>query len=247
MNTTPSHSPELVLCELGTTDVAGLETFSPFCLKVHRALSLTGLRYTRRHADNPAAHRAHSPTGQAPVLLVDGRAVPDSTPILRELDRLVPGVLFAGLTPAAHAEAWLWEELADTALNGFVVAARWADPDNWPSVKAAYFGSMPGPVRAVVPGLIRRSVLKALISRDVTRAGLPACWERYERLLDQLEARAPRVGYWMGAAPTVADLALFAQLHGLRNRHTAKQAVMIAARPALSAWLDRVDAATRPG
>ena len=33
-------SAPLTLCELGTTDVPGLESFSPFCLKAHRALRL---------------------------------------------------------------------------------------------------------------------------------------------------------------------------------------------------------------
>ena len=31
----------------------------------------------------------------------------------------------------------------------FLVAARWADEENWPGVKSAYFAGMPAPVRAV--------------------------------------------------------------------------------------------------
>lgn len=237
--------PELTLCELTTTDVGGLESFSPFCLKTHRALKLAGLKYTSRHAGNPAAHKPLSPTGQVPVLLVDGRAIADSTPILREIERLRPGTFERGLDARARAEAWLWEELADTALNGFLVAARWADDANWPLVKNAYFAAMPGPVRAVVPALLRRNVLKALHARDIWRAGPEACWTRYEDLLDRLDARAPATGFWMGEAPSVADVALFGQLHGLRNRYTARQSAMIASRKALTAWLDRVDAITK--
>lgn len=237
--------PELVLCELGTTGIEGLETFSPFCLKTHRALKLAGLRYTSRHAENPASHKPLSPTGQVPVLLVDGRAVADSTPIHREIERLRPGTFERGLDARARAEAWLWEELADTALNGFFVAARWADETNWPLVREAYFAKMPAPVRAVVPALLRRNVLEALSARDIWRAGPSACWARYEDLLDRLDARAPAEGFWMGPSVSVADVALFGQLHGLRNRYTARQAAMIAARKALSAWLDRVEVATR--
>lgn len=243
-STTTTTAP-LTLCELGTTDVPGLESYSPFCLKAHRALRLAGLRYTRRHADRPDAHSAHNPVGQVPVLLVGERAVADSTEIVREVARLAPGTLDGGLDARARAEASLWEELADTALNGFVVAARWADDDNWPLVRGAYFAAMPAPVRAVVSALLRRGVLKNLVARDVWRAGPDACWRRYEALLDALDARAPTEGYWMGPAVTYADLALFAQLHGLRNRYTARQSSMIAARPRLTAWLDRVDAATR--
>lgn len=244
MKNAPASQPSLVLCELGATDVAGLESMSPFCLKAHRALALAGLTYTSRHADRPDAYRAYNATGQVPVLLVDGRPVADSSAIVRAVMALAPGALDRGLDGRSLAEAWLWEELADTALNGFFVAARWADDANWPAVRDAYFAAMPAPVRAVVPALLRRNVLAALRARDVWRAGPDACWARFDALLDRLDARAPAEGYWLGAAPSFADAALFAQLHGLRNRYTARQGSMIAARPSLSAWLDRVDAAT---
>ncbi len=134
--------------------------------------------------------------------------------------------------------------LADTALNGFLVAARWADEDNWPRTEAAYFGAMPTPLRWILPGRLRAGVLKILVARDIWRAGPAACWARYEQLLDSLDARAPLDGFWIGPKLGVADVALFAQLHGLRTRVTPGQRASIAARPRLSAWLDRVDAAT---
>ena len=43
----------------------------------------------------------------------------------------------------------------------------------------------------------------------------------------------------------MADIGLFAQLHSLRSALTPWQREQVEARPALRAWLDRVDAATR--
>ncbi len=141
--------PQLTLLELQESPRPDLESYSPFCVKIHRALKLAGLPYARRGASRPDAHRRHNPTGQVPVLLIGQpggeEAVADSTRILRRLVQLSPERL------PAPTEAWLWEELGDTALNGFLVAARWADDRNWPGVSQAYFSSMPGPVRAVVP------------------------------------------------------------------------------------------------
>ena len=97
-------TPDLTLCELGPSPIAGVESHAPFCLKVHRALKLAGLRYTSRHAENPAAHRLN-PTGQVPILLVGARAVTDSTAIVHEIDRLRPGVLDRGLDARGQAEA----------------------------------------------------------------------------------------------------------------------------------------------
>ncbi len=233
------RSPELVLCELGDTGLAEFESFSPFCLKAHRALKAAGLVYRRRHGAQPASFAWHNPARQVPVLLVDGNPVADSTEILRWILALRPGAL------AAVAEAWLWEELADTALYGFVVAARWADDRNWPRTRAAYFAKMPSLLRAFVPDRIRKRVLTNLHARDVWRAGAERCWARLEALLDQLDARAPERGWWCGGSLSVADVALFAQLHSLRTPLTPPQAAAVAQRKRLSAWLDRVHEETQ--
>jgi glutathione S-transferase len=88
-------------------------------------------------------------------------------------------------------------------------------------------------------------VVKGLVARDVWRAGPEACWKRFQVLLDQLDARAPEHGFWLSGPLSVADLALFGQLHSLRTPLTPWQAGEVARRLKLSAWLDRVDSATR--
>ncbi len=238
-------APSLVLCELADAAHHGVESHSPFCLKAHRALRLAGLPYQRRHGRSPGDFRAHNPAAQVPVLLVDGAPVCDSTRILERIDALT-GALTRDLDPRARDEAWLWEDFADTSLNGFLVAARWADNRNWPSVREAYFGAAPWPVRALVAPRLRSNVVKNLVARDVWRTGAGACWERFGRTLDHLEARAPAQGFWVGPRASVADVALFGQLHSLRTPLTRPQAEAVAARPALAAYLDRVNEATSP-
>lgn len=136
---------QLTLWELGAGG-GDSECHSPFCLKVHRALCLLGLAYTRRRASSPEVLRRMNPTGQAPVLVIDGVVVVDSTSIV---------------------------------------------------------------------------------------------------VLDALEARAPYEGFWLGTGrPTIADIALYAQLHALRSPLTPLQAREVLVRPRLSDWLDRVGDAT---
>jgi glutathione S-transferase len=242
MNTT---QPSLVLCELAETGIPGLESFSPFCLKAHRALRAAGLAYERRHLTRPDEVKAYNPQAQVPVLLVDGAPVPDSTNILQRIEQLTGGALTRGLDPAGRAEAWLWEELADGPLNGFLVAARWADDRNWPVVREAYFKGAPGFVRALIVPRIRARVLKGLHARDIWRAGPDACWSRFLTLLEQLDARAPEHGFWVGSAISVADVALFGQLQSFRTHLTRFQGDQLALRGRLVAYLDRVDRATR--
>ncbi|MEO1273696.1 MAG: glutathione S-transferase C-terminal domain-containing protein, partial [Myxococcota bacterium] len=155
--------------------------------------------------------------------------------------RLVPA------DPHQAALAWSWEEFADTTLSGFVVAARWADERNWPSVRKAFFGHAPPPIRWIVPTLLRRSILKGLDQRDVWHLGPDHCWNRFQTVLDHLEQLSPTRGFWMESpSPTVADVAMFAQLQSLRLPLTPWQAQQIDARPTLAAWLDRVHDASHP-
>jgi glutathione S-transferase len=235
--------PHLILCELTDPGLPGVESYSPYCLKAHRALRAAGLPYERRCAYRPDAHRAWNPTGQVPVLLIDAEPVADSTRILQRIDALT-GVFSHALTPDQRAEAWLWEEFADTAMGPHLASARWADDRNWPLTRDALFASAPWFVRKIIVPQLRKNMLRGLVARDLLRRGWPACWERYLALLDQLEARAPEQGFWIGDSLSVADIGLFGPLHGLRTPLTVPQADELARRSKLTAYLDRVHAAT---
>lgn len=229
-----------VLCEIADASSYGIESFSPFCLKIHRALQLADLPYVRRHGQRPDSFSGLNPTGQVPVMLEGSKVIADSTNILRHIVAEAPGRL------DASPEAWLWEELADTAVNGFLVASRWADDDNWPTVSQVYFAGMPPVLRSVIPWMARRRVVGSLHARDVWRAGPDACWERFERLLVSLDARAPAEGFWCGEQAGVADVALFGQLGGFRTSLTPRQHAMVNAQPRLTGWLNRFDALRKP-
>ena len=236
--------PNLVLCELGVTGIDAVESFSPFCLKVHRALKAARLQYTSIRASRPDEFKKLNPAAQVPVLLIDGEPVSDSTRILQRIDAIAPGKISPD-DPALKAEAAIWEEVADTSLNGFLVAARWLDDRNWPIVKQAYFSALPGIVRALIPPRIRANVRKSLYARDITRHGLDATWRRFEELLDLFDARAPESTFWVGHQLSFADLAIYAQLAGMQTPLTVWQSAKIAERTRLASYLARVDLATR--
>lgn len=236
--------PNLVLCELGLTGIDGMESYSPFCLKVHRALKAARLQYSSIRATRPSEFKKLNPAAQVPVLLIDGEPVSDSTRILERIDAIAPGMISPD-DPHLKMEAAMWEELADTSLNGFLVAARWLDDRNWPSVKEAYFSEMPGLVRAIVPSRIRANVRKTLFARDVTRHGLETTWRRFEELLDLFDARAPEKTFWVGQSLSFADFAIYAQLAGMQTPLTVWQSAKISERSRLASYLQRVNAATR--
>jgi len=237
--------PTLTLCDFPVkTDVPGWDSFSPFVLEVARALRLAKLPFATHHV-NMMKLRELNPLGQLPVLIVGDEKIADSTRILERIEALAPGSLSGGLTGAALAEAWLWEEFADTSLYPYVLATRWVDDRGWPVPRDAFFSMVPAPLRPIVSRMIRSRTIKKVYERDFTRAGLDACYARMNKVLDALDARAPDDGYWMGPRPSFADLGLFAHLHSLRFPKTPWQAENVAKRARLSRWMDRVDTMTR--
>lgn len=242
MTTTQS---KLVLCDFpAETGETRWPSFSPFVLEVATALRFARLPFEHRRIPIIELRRINAATGQLPVLKIGDELVADSTRILRRInEQLAPGALTKGLDSRNTGEAWLWEEFSDTALYPQVLATRWADDRGWPVPRKAFFGGLPPVVRDVVANMVRRKTLAALVGRDFTRAGLGACEERLYRVLDELDARAPRSGFWMGPEPSVADIGLFAQLHSLRLPHTTFRVKDVASRAHLSNWLDRVEAA----
>jgi glutathione S-transferase len=240
-----SAAPALTLCDFpASTGQARWASFSPFVLLVARALRVANLPFKHEQIDMMRL-RSLNRVGQLPVLRVGEEHVADSTLIMHRInDVLAPGSLTRGLDARGVAEAWLWEEFADTALYPQVLATRWADERGWPVPRDAFFGGLPPVVRTVVANLVRKKTLGALVGRDFTRAGLAACEARLNRMLDHLDARAPEQGFWVGDQVSVADLGLFAMLHSLRLPQTDFRAADVARRKRLSAWLDRVDAAS---
>ena len=238
------QSPTLTLCELSDPGIEGIESYSPFCVKTHRALRYAGLAYERRFGQAPADFKEWNPTGQVPVLLVGHEPVTDSTRILERIEAMT-GAFTRELDARERAEAWLWEEFADTALYGFLVSARWAFDENWELLRAAYFGEAPWFVQALIAPKLRQKVIRTLVARDVWRQGREACWLRFLKALDALNARAPEDGFWVSEAVSVADVAMFGQLQSFRTGLTRGHAEELLLRPRLVAYLDRVDAATR--
>jgi glutathione S-transferase len=236
---------KLLLCDFpAKTEIDGWSSYSPFVLQVDRALGLAKLPYERENVGITKIKKLN-PLGQLPVLVIDGENVADTTRIMHRIEALAPGSMTGGLDARGQAEAWLWEEFADVALYPYVLAARWADDRGWPVPRAAFFSAIPAPVRMIVAPLVRRSTIAKLVERDFLRGGLDACYERLDRSLDALDARAPDDGFWLGERPTVADVGLFAQLHSLRLPTVPHAAELVAARARLTRYLDRVDLVTR--
>lgn len=237
--------PKLTLYDFpAKSGLEGWASFSPFVMLAERALRHAKLPFEHAYAQMTRLKELN-PTGQLPVLRIGEELVADSTRILHRIEALAPGSMSGGLDARGVAEVWLWEEFADTALYPFPLAARWADRRGWPVTKKHFFGELPPIVRDVIAAVVRKQTINMLLGRDFLRSGLDACYQRMERVLEHLEARAPEQGFWLGERVTAADLGIFSQLQALRFPQIEVGVEMVRRRQRLTRYLDRVDLATR--
>lgn len=222
---------------------------SPFCDKIRRVLRAKHLDF--RIVEVPPSEAARgrwkeiSPTGKFPVLEHDGRRIFDSTDIARHLDERFPEPRLLPEDPALQARVHVLEDWADEALYFFEMTMRLTWPENaerWvPILLAAEKPLVRRLLGPLLPGTIRR-VTKA---QGVGRKARDDVERELGRHLDALVAWLGDDDWLVGETLTLADIAVFAQLFCIQGANTGCEA--IAARPALVAWMDRVDAATAAG
>jgi len=192
---------------------------SPFVRKVRICLLEKGLDYTLHPVspfDPPEGWRELSPLGRVPVLRdtrigTEGAAgtLADSSSICVYLERLAPRPRLYPEDPFEHARAMWFEEFADTELAVRIGFGIW---------------------RTVVMGPRNGQEPDWAAAEATVRDKLP-------RSFAYLEAQLGNRAGFTGDSPSVADVAVAAQLIGFRHGGFVIDAGTY---PALAAWLERM-------
>jgi glutathione S-transferase len=160
--------------------------------------------------DIPPANRAvvkrASGQGLVPVLLYDGRAIVDSTAILRFLEERHPDPPLIPKEPAARAECLILEDWADQAFMALARRVSYANVLERPGALAAlFFPKEPAPARWIKERVARRVVARRFgigpgrRARDLSEA---------KRLAALANARLAGRRWLQDDGPTIADVAL---------------------------------------
>jgi glutathione S-transferase len=157
-------------------------------------------------------------TGQkrVPVLVVDGRAIADSTRILEAAERLRPDPPLYPSDPADRRRALELEEWFDEELGPHIRRAAFHDilPDS--DYATAFLANGASPVARRVYRLMLPAVRAAMrYDMGIDAAGAERSRAKTFAALDRLEAELQPSGYLVGDRFSVADLtaaALFAPL-----------------------------------
>lgn len=215
----------------------GLRNASPFCVKTEMALRFLELDYQIELLSDPRK----APKGKLPYVDLDGERVADSELILERLDKDTHGGLFGSLTATEMAQGTAFTRLAEDHLYWLTVASRWLDDDWWPNVRTAFFGPLPGVVRAAVAPLARRQVRQTYHLQGLGRHSLAEQRSFAARDLNAIADIVEESRFIVGGRLTVFDFAVAAQLSSLLDHQPATWLTSIAdQRPILRGYAERV-------
>ena len=172
--------------------------------------------------------------GEIPVLVQGTEVVAGARGIAHHLEERHPD---PGLIPdeaAARAYVLLLEDWADEALGVLVGALRWLDPDNRRAAQG-----QGGWLRPLVGRILVRRAWRRFAAASWTPESLELVRQRVRdslALIAELLAGKP---FLLGRHPTLADVAVFAQLATLSR---CREGAFLADAPAVDAWLRRLGA-----
>ena len=149
----------------------GLPNASPFCMKLETYLRMAKLPY-----EAPCVKLADigkAPKGKMPYIRDQGRLISDSTFIIDYLKTTYGVALDDWLSPSQRATALAFQRLLEENLYWAVVYTRWIDPKGWEKTRPAFFGSMPAPLKWIVPPVARKGIRKELLGQGMGRHSVP--------------------------------------------------------------------------
>jgi glutathione S-transferase len=224
---------------VGMRPVWGLQSPSPFCLKLETWLRIAGIAYTPLGLDKPP----QSKTGKVPYLLRDdGSTLDDSNVIIRTLARERGIDLDAGQTPEQQASAHAVLRMVEESLYFAGVWERWMVPACWPITRDGYFGTLPGPLRALFAGLVRRKIKAALHGQGTLRYEPEEILARGVADVRALSALLGQQAYFHGSRPGVADASVYGMLANVLAYPAATVSkAAVEACPNLTAFCRRIE------
>jgi glutathione S-transferase len=217
---------------------------SPFCDKIRRVLHWKGLDYQVREVPVSGALRIRriNRAGKLPCLEHDGQLVADSTDIAHYLERSFPEPPLLPKDPAQRGLCHLLEDWADESLYFTEMYLRFALPHNAERWIPELVHADPPMVKRIAPLLVPALMRRATRQQGVGRKTTAQVLADLGRHLDGLSAWLGERSWLVGDALSLADLAVFAQLFCICGAREGEE--MLAERPALAAWMERVDEAT---
>jgi glutathione S-transferase len=223
--------------------IPGLESASPFCMKIHWALRYKRLPFDAVTMADRAAVIALNPRSKLPALKYgDATTVIDSSDIIRFIDQRHPEPRLYPSDPVQRAKAIILEDWGDESLYWHLVYERWQIEDQYEQYGAQLFPGVPRQVRQQM----REGVVQGLFGQGFGRMTVEQHRAKLGESLDALEALLADSQFLCGKELSVADIGVGAEVGGLDLPLTPAASAEVRKRANVSRWLDRLAKAVAP-
>ena len=200
----------ITLCGFGPA--LGLPDPSPFVVKVDAYLRMAGVPFEYKSGmDN----LKNAPKKKLPVIVDGETVIPDSQEIIAYLKSAKNADLDDWLNAEQNAISYLVTKSIDENFYWCVVYSRWVDEDTWPIVKAKFFGDMPFPVKQIIPGVLRRGIIKDMKAHGIGRHSGTEILQIAKQTLQSLSDLLGDKPFFLGDQPCSLDAAAYGSLSGL--------------------------------
>ena len=220
----------------------GEPSLSPFCVKAEFLLNMSGRPWQREESNDPRK----APRRKFPVLRTPEGLVHDSDNIRAYLSS--QGAEFdAGLSSDALGISRAFQRLAEEHLYFLLLMDRWEREETWRIIRDTYFRDIPRPLRGIIAGGLRRTLLRALDAQGLGRLTWDERMDRAEQDLTAISAQLENRPFLIGETPSTADASVAAMLGAIiatpaetpLSRRVAEDAV-------LSGYVHRAKTAMMP-
>jgi glutathione S-transferase len=221
----------------------GQPDLSPFVAKLETYMRMAGIEY-----QGVAGDVRKAPKKKLPYIEHDGRVLGDSTFIIEHLRKSFGDELDAGLTAKDRAVAASFQAMLEEQLYFVILYQRWQDDRGWETytpVLRDILGKagVPGPLRGVVAGGVRKQIIKALHGQGTgrhTRREVDAIGTRIVQSVSDWMGDHP---FFLGEKPTTIDATVYPFLLGILDTPFVSDVKTHAeGLPTLRAYVDRMKA-----
>ena len=219
---------------------------TPFGIKVQRVLHYKKVPFSVEEVGwLEAATRlpALSTSGKLPVLEYDGERIEDSTRIAYLLEERHPEPRLVPREPTERARMHFMEEWADEVLYRYRQYGEIHFSDSALTAQA-YYADIPEETRTRMVEKRRAGMEAALHQQGFGRYPESKFWAEFRRSLDGLAALIEGDGFLAGFEVSLADIAVFAQIHRAVAGADPWYEAEVRERAVLDRWMERIDAIT---
>jgi glutathione S-transferase len=182
-----------------------LLSFSPFCTKAELFLIYNEIDYKRKFLGNSGK----APRAKLPYIKYKGEDIPDSQNIIDRLSKEFDIDLDKNLTQEQKAHAYVILKMLEEHLYWIMLYFRWVDDINWKTTKDVFFDGMPAPLKAVIPSIVRKSVVNSCHSQGISRYSKNEILNMLDKSMSSLTTLLGSKKFFFGEKLTAIDFSAY--------------------------------------